>query len=339
MTKHTIALSLSVLFASTQYAYADIGITGARYLAQGGSVVANGNDTFVLSVNPANLLSHGTGNFGEVAINATQISAETRQSDANTLSTYGGFYSGDMFTVGYFSHSVPSQPLFPEDEVIDQSTNLELSQSGLAVAIGNLVEENESLRYGIGAIFDMASGTESNNRSISGRGLTFSSKVTYTSFAPLQTQAFSFYLAAAASYSYEIESKGIPIQPFTLRPEIKRAGVLLDVAHLNQSISWELALSVDLIQINASNPLAYKSYTLGNAIQLGAEWQFIQPFGFDGDFALRAGTKSYQDYEDSLLSAGIGLTYGLWSVDFSVSEHYPLDPSRAFNLSIIKSFD
>jgi hypothetical protein len=316
---------------------ADLVSPGARYVGQGGATVANSNDTFALSVNPANLLSHSSNNIVEVAVNMGMDRGNEFIQEAQDLNYVGGFFASNMFALGAFYNNNIALTPTGNSPVANKPDPIDILHTGYAAAIGNTLEQDDNLSYGLGYVYDLFTVTnESSRRKQDGAGYTLSAKLAYQFMVPLQSQALSLYIAAGLSYSDEI----LPVKDekvaISLRPEIMRGGVTLEFAHLNEDFTWTLGLSAEGIEASASQPLISTDYPLGTGIKLGAEWSLIQPFGLDGDFAIRVGRARYD--ANVLNSGGLGLTYGMWSFDFAVAEHNPLEPSIVYSFSVTKSF-
>jgi hypothetical protein len=331
--------SFVLFFAFSQFTFAGIYSSGARYAAQGDASVANGNDAFMVAINQANLLTHSDTAFSEVAINAGMYQAEFEDKNSDNSTYFGGVYSTSNISAGFYYNTY--FPIPTSNGTVNEysSKNVTIDYFGIAFALGNVLEKDENLTYGIGISVDLASLIDkSNNNPIGGNGMTYSAKVAYQDDIALQTQKVAVYFAAGISSSKEILPENSSAQ-VSLKPQIQRVGISMDIAHLNDSFSWSFTISAEMLNTEATLPLIENTYTLGDAKLLGAEWSLIQPFGINGDISLRAGTAIYQAASTPLYSAGIGYTRNLWSFDIAVSEQDPQSPHYVVELAITKSFD
>lgn len=336
MKKLLSTVSLSMLSVTTLAT--DFQATGARYAAQGGAMVSAANDSFALTVNPANLVLHSDEEaVAEFTANFVQVENEALY-HVDDLNMVGGFYASEHFAAGLFIGGAPGATEYQASEA-DNRLGLETSQVAYALAFGDSLGENGAFTYSVGAILhSLQTDQDSSKGRFEGSGTTFSTALTGTHDVVFHERTWSLKATFGAAYSQEIEAANKD-QSYSLKPQVKRAGITAEIAHLATDVSFNIALTAEHLVIESSAPSLIPQLQNGEETRVGAELTFLQPFNTDSNFSLRIGQRRSENASlQSLSSAGLGLTIEKWSVDVAISEEGWLTPTRVYNLSVTYSF-
>ena len=328
-----LSLAISLALSTTPVFADEFKSTGARYPAQGGDMVANANDSFGLTVNPANLLTHS--NEFDVLEFAANLTHKPEMGTNNDM--LGGYKSFANFIFGGSFESSTGTDSF-EEFFSDPRQGIETSQNSIAAAFGNTVSADESLTYGVGVVYTWIDIDDPENKNtVDESGVTGTAKVSYQSKFDLQTNSLIFDITLGAAYSPEILTE-LNEEQFSVKPQIARVGISTRFSHFNSSIPWDITLSGEHLSYKFTAqslmPIEYEKES-----RVGLEWTLIRPLGTDGDFSIRAGMSTFDSVQqDHHLSAGFGYTSGNWSLDISTSEHGVDRSDRSYNLSVSYTF-
>ncbi|MCW8109587.1 hypothetical protein OPS25_13845 [Alteromonas ponticola] len=335
MKKNTITIALA-LTTTTTFA-TDLQPNGARFAAQGSTMVSAAKDSFAVMVNPANLLTHSDSEWvGEAALNFIQrdSSSAVEQDPINML---GGFVAKGNLMAGLVYSGTAGSESAPYDPA--NQLGLETSQSAIAIAYGNELKEGDVFTYGAGVVLNIIDLKPSQSPAFFGSGYTASLKAGLNQDISLAQQAILFSVDFGAAYSNEIEPDDVKQPEFTLRPEIIRYGITTHITHLNSSLSWDLALTAERVSITQTKDTIFPIYSAGSETRLGSELLLINPMSLSGDFALRAGMRYFDEEQTrELFSGGLGWTSGSWSLDFSAAEDAFTENAMIYNASVTYLF-
>lgn len=334
MKKHAFIATATLL---THFAHAsDIQTTGARYAAQGGALVSAATDSFAISINPANLLSHaGKDKVRELAMNFSHYDKESPV-QGELINMIGGFSTYNSFVLGGFYSSTGGADTLAARE---GNAPVKTSQMSLSLAWGNQLDEGESLTYGVGTVLHLLSAKPNqDSESYAGIGYTVSGKLGFQHQLDLTNQALVLSVNSGAAYSSEVK----PDQNrngLILRPESYRAGLTAHLIHLNSLLSWDLSGSAEWLNADDTSasimPLLYG----GEEIRIGSELRLMAPFSMAGSLAFRFGQRRFtQASQFNVNSGGIGFIFGNWGLDFSATEDPYLADAVIYNASVTYTF-
>jgi hypothetical protein len=336
---------LSTLFLSTSFiaTAADYAPAGARYAAQGGVMTANANDTFALSVSPANLLSHGQESYSEFSVNFNHYKLPESQSNElknnSDFQYIGGFYSGETFVFGGYMATEPEH-LYVQSLKTNEWNKVDVDLLGLAIAWGSSnIDGSNAFDWGIGGSLDEITATDHKKAKLSSldSDYTLSGKVSYHSSYIFQNRAIDIIFKMAASNSSEVISDSQKHQRLVIRPKTTRIGVSALFAHSGELINWDLNLSSEFVSKSTSliEQESPNNTISEDEIRIGAEFILVQPFGYQMDIAIRSGVVKLDETNETLLSsAGIGFSGKKWSVDLSAQESEINADDKHYDLSI-----
>lgn len=329
----------TVLFTQANPCLANTQSLGAKYIAQGGAYLANGNDLYSVSNNPASILLHSNEDFIEVSINMISQEDSVLQESENTDSFVGiaGARSafGGAYGVEYKGRSA---------EVIDANngqvllSNHEISRSFLSLALGNVQEEPTGLTYGVGCSFDMFSIDLDKANEIEVRANTYGAKVSYNAQSIFDKHLLSTDLSLAVSHSDEVSFPIGTDMFYIVRPATTQVGASLRLMHLNSTVPWIATFSADVSDSSTDSKYVNSREIIGTSTRVGTELRFIKPFNTGLDLSVRLGQKSYDAIDDSFSSTGIGVNYKNWYIDLSVNEDEFANSDAVYNLSATYSF-
>jgi hypothetical protein len=347
MTQLAAATTFIIILFLSTFSNAQAINAGARYSGQGGTSIANGNDAFMLAINPASLVTHSDHRAGEVVATISHQTSvvtdenriEAKSSNTSVPSYYAGYYAYKMGMFGYYSHTSNTNTALTVTANGQTFNDVSLSQSGVSIGIGNMIENDETFTYALGYSVDFLNGDFNSGESkLAGEGTTISGKVSYELLVPISNHALQAKLTVAGSSSNEVAAKETAFNDFVMRPDIKRAGAMIDLSHLNRTFPWSIALSVDVMDLSASSPLLDKSYSLGRTTAFGAEWVALAAQQSSTSFSLRAGTRKNSNQAQIYFSGGLGLSYGAWSFDLSAFEDEFAYGDMSYQFSVTRTF-
>lgn len=322
-------------------------IAGARYAAQGNTLTANANDSFALTVNPANLLSHGQGHYSEVVVDfASYLQQEddsTEFSQTPLLQYIGGYITTDSFVYGLYISSIKN-PIYVQNAKTGSLVGIDRDQIGLSIAWGNILDaDTDEFFWGIGGSLEVIEGKDKDNlEKVKDESCyTISAKLGHHSTLVLDHNAIDFIVNVAVSYSDEAINKAGFYEATTLRPETTRFGLSTVLANSSESFSWDLTLSGEYVsqQSSIANTLSPLPIVYGDELRLGAEYVLVQPFGWHLDMAVRTGLIMVDDTSSTTLaSMGVGFSNDNWAIDISSQESAIFEKEQQYNLTISYRF-
>lgn len=342
ITLFTMTL-MSVNFSSQ----ADTLNLGAKYIAQGGAILANGNDVFAMSVNPANALTHGNNSYIEIAasLSAYQVNnneidgASNFKTEINTMPFLGISYAKNWYSLGYVMQSFGDLPSFSYGRNGQLQTDMHsLHKTSVAFGIGNVLDDKEQFTYGIGVVLELFEGDLGSNRRYKGSGNTYSFKSAYQANKVFSRHNIGLRFAFAGSYSDQVSPELINADNVSLRPEVLQIGTSIELTHLNNILPWNLSISADLADAKSEQELLTRRFILGQSQRIGVEFRAINALGSNRDISLRLGNKSYADLDSNFSSAGIGFNLGKWFFDVSGNQDEFAEGELAYHLSLTRTF-
>jgi len=310
--------------------------SGARYVAQGNTMVANANDAFALHVNPANLLNHTQIDTSELAISFEQIKKfdDEKLESTSALEYLAWYKSHDRWAYGIY-YFKSAQPIILTSESLPN--NIGYSDTiGISAAYGNLLSDDfdGGLVWGVATTIESVNAKDQDEEEITGTDydFTYSAKLGYLGTLNFNDWELTSFFNLAASASTENISTSPEYNETTIRPEIVKVGLLAEFTYLDETSYWQLRATAEINEKKATHMvMSTPNYFLyDDDTRFGVEFVI-------NSLSLRAGTLFKNNSKaKKYYSVGLGYSFDRWSIDVSASETFYLEDENQVNLSFTR---